>query len=130
VKRPRSYPYDRSSFIARPTLPFYVMPPDGLGGLHPGRGLLDTGSTLCSIPLRTLSALELAPVAVYRVEDADGSLHDVDAYDVHLTVPEHFSAPVRVLATASEEPLIGRDVMDSWRLTLDGPRRQIEVESV
>lgn len=130
MKRSRSYPYDRSRLVARPALTFYVTPPDGAGALLPGRALLDTGSTLCSIPVETLAELGLKPAAVYRVENADGEVHDVGAYDVLLTVPQHFSARLRVLATNADEPLIGRDVMDTWRVTFDGPHRRIEVEPV
>lgn len=130
MKRFQSYPYDRSSFIARPTLAFYITPPDAKGGLRAGRALLDTGATHCFIPREMLSELAVEPVAVYRVENADGAVSAVDAYDVMFSVPQHFSERIRVLATNSEEPLIGRDVMDHWRITFDGPNKQIEVEPV
>ncbi len=125
----RTYPYDRSSFVARPTIGFYVTPRDG-NQLRGGRALLDTGSTMSSLPATVLSELELEAVATVPVEDAAGFVRDVDAYDVFFTVPEHFSAPLRVLSTEADEPLIGRDVMDSWRITFDGPKKRLEVEPV
>ena len=105
------------------------MPPDA-GDCAPGRALLDTGSTRSMIPRRTLRRLGLEPVGIFRVENAQGHVQPVDAYDVVLTVPLHFAAPVRVLSTESEEPLIGRDVMDTLRITFDGPMKQLEVEPV
>jgi predicted aspartyl protease len=105
------------------------MPPDRSDS-HPGYGVLDTGSTLSTIPRRTLRLLRLEPVTVLRVRDAEGRLRPTDAYDVLFTVPQHFSAPLRVLSTNSDEPLIGRDVMDTLRITFDGPRKELEVEPV
>ncbi len=111
-------------------LEYYAERPDQTGGFHGGRALLDTGSTVCSLPARAFSELNLQPATTLRLEHADGSWHDVEAYDVFLTVPEHFSAPLRVTTTNSDEPLIGRDVMDTLRITFDGPRKELEVEPV
>jgi predicted aspartyl protease len=128
--RSRRYPYDRSGITARPTLQFYAALPDGTGQIHAGRALLDTGAALCALPRDALSTLGVERAGILRVEYADGSQHDVDAYDVLLTVPEHFSERIRVAATNSDEPLIGRDVMNNWRITFDGPNKQLEVEPV
>lgn len=129
MSKRRTYPYDRSGFVAQPTIGFYVTLHGGTR-LCSGRALLDTGATISALPARILSELEVQPATVVPVEDALGFVRDVTAYDVHFTVPEHFSAPLRVLSTSSEEPLIGRDVMDHWRIAFDGPQRQIEVEPV
>jgi predicted aspartyl protease len=129
VSERRTYSYDHSGFVAQPTIGFYVTRHGG-SRLCAGRALLDTGATISALPSRVLSELEAQAATVVPVEDALGFVRDVAAYDVHFTVPEHFSAPLRVLSTNSEEPLIGRDVIDSWRITFDGPKREIEVEPV
>lgn len=111
-------------------LEYYAERPDQKGGFHGGRALLDTGSTVCSLPVRAVAELALRAATTLRLEHADGSWHDVEAFDVFLTVPEHFSAPLRVTTTNSDEPLIGRDVMDTLRITFDGPRKELEIEPV
>jgi predicted aspartyl protease len=92
------------------------------------RGLLDTGATHTFVPLDVLEGLELKAIDIGRVEDFSGDLHEVEIYLARLTIPERFSADIRVYATASEA-LVGRDVLDLLRVTFDGPARSIVIES-
>ncbi|HEX3465484.1 MAG TPA: hypothetical protein VHS78_15655 [Candidatus Elarobacter sp.] len=125
----RSYSYHRRQLRSEPTLPFAVFAPDGSRSV-PGRGVLDTGATWSVVPRRLLEELRLQPVRVVPVKDSQGGRRPVEAYDVLFAIPRHFCAPIRVLSTELAEPLIGRDVMDTLRVTFDGPMKMLEVEPV
>lgn len=92
------------------------------------RALLDTGSTHTFAPLDVLEGLELKAVDIGRVEDFSGHIREVEIYLARLTIPERFSADIRVYATASEA-LMSRDILDLLRVTFDGPARSITIES-
>jgi len=88
------------------------------------RALLDTGASHTFIPLDALLAIYSEPVDVGRVEDYEGRVHDVELYPAHVIVPEQYSSDMRVYATTSEA-LIGRDILDLFRVTFDGPAKEI-----
>lgn len=90
--------------------------------------MIDTGATHTFVPLDVLEGLELKAVDIGRVEDFEGDLHDVEIYLAHLTIPGQFSKDLRVYATTSEA-LIGRDIIDRFRVTFDGPGLEVIFES-
>lgn len=92
------------------------------------RGLLDTGATHTFVPLDVLEGLEFKAIDLGRVEGFAGHVREVEIYLARLTIPERFSADIRVYATASEA-LIRRDILDLLSVTFDGPARSITIAS-
>lgn len=84
---------------------------------------LDTASALTSIPRTVLARLMAPHVALGFVTLFDGSERDVDLYEVDIQIGPRLHRPVRVIAIAGDEGILGRDIINQHVFTWDGPGR-------
>ncbi|MGQ0603677.1 MAG: retroviral-like aspartic protease family protein [Anaerolineales bacterium] len=88
---------------------------------------VDTGADISVIPLSVAQALGLE---VAGEVSAMGFNRQVNTYTVYITrliFPSGQRAHVHVLATVSDETVLGRDVLNHFRLLLDGPALTLEI---
>jgi predicted aspartyl protease len=89
--------------------------------------LLDTGAEVSIIPRQTVYELELSPYAEMIIEAFDGRRQRVDLYAVALEVAGTRLFPVRAVAYSTSYALLGRDVLNRFLTTLDGPHLSFEI---
>ncbi len=87
--------------------------------------LIDSGADCCAIPQRLIDNLHLYQVDECKVggyDDEEEDLLTKPIYSVHLTIPPLQSRIIEVISKDSGDyALIGRDIINEWLLTLDGP---------
>lgn len=89
--------------------------------------LLDTGAEVSIIPRQTVYKLELSPYAEMIIEAFDGRRQRVDLYAVALEVAGTRLFPIRAVAYFTSYVLLGRDVLNRFLTTLDGPHLSFEI---
>lgn len=90
---------------------------------------LDTGAFKSVIPKSAVDQLELNPVRELMVEGLNGVVSALTTYLIELTIKD--LSPIVVEALASDgEPrvLLGREVLNKYTITLDGPALKLIVE--
>ena len=89
---------------------------------------LDTGADRTVIPGELLHQIELARSGSTIVVGFAGRDDDAPIYDVRLTVAGFDPVPIEVLARVDEPwVLLGRDVLNHYRIVLDGPNQTLEI---
>ena len=89
---------------------------------------LDTGACRTVLPLSVAESLDLVPLGPVTVTGFGGSAIEVPVYAVLLGIDSLPSHLIEVLAHPDEPwVLIGRDILNNYRLVLDGPARKLEI---
>jgi hypothetical protein len=95
--------------------------------------LIDSGADGSAIPRSLIDSLHLHQVdeilvGAYDDEEKDLVLQPV--YSVHLTIPTLKPTLVEVIPKDSQDyAIIGRDIINQWLLTLDGPKLKAYLKS-
>jgi predicted aspartyl protease len=89
--------------------------------------LLDTGAEISIIPQQIAHELELSPYAEMIIEAFDGRRQRANLYAVTLEVAGTYLSPVRAVAYPSSYAILGRDVLNRFLTTLDGPHLSFEI---
>ena len=90
---------------------------------------IDTAADRTVLPLRIVQALNLPERGVFQFQGFGSEVLNVPYYLVEVSI--HDFPPVQIMAILGErEPyiLLGRDVLNSHRLLLDGPNLAFEIE--
>jgi predicted aspartyl protease len=116
------YPYDRQMNPPAPTVPVKILPPSGVSADPITLNVLaDTGADSTCLPLNIFSALNLLPNGTIRVAGATGpaqcNLYSVDI-EFHNQL---FPSCTIVELPLGFQPLLGRDIMKTFRLEFNGP---------
>lgn len=118
-------PYDTHVDPAAPVLPIAIRPP-GIDRRVALVALVDSGAQRTVVPIEFAESLGLPPVGEVIVRGATGrSTAAVCAAEIEVDGSAHL---VRAVALGSQ-PLVGRDLLNRWLVTLDGPERQLRLET-
>jgi predicted aspartyl protease len=89
---------------------------------------LDTAADLTVVPLAIVKQLGLLPFDSMPVRGFGGSITNVSTFLVRLGVRGKDLVAIEVLGSAQEPHiLLGRDVLNRYRIVLDGPRCILEM---
>jgi predicted aspartyl protease len=90
--------------------------------------LIDTGADCTVLPARLVGELSLVPMGRLLIEGLGGRVSEMPTYAVEVAIRNLRQVIVKVLA-ADGEPvvLLGRDVLNHFRILLDGPGLAVEV---
>ncbi len=91
-------------------------------------GMVDSGATCTVIPLEVIEKLDLPFRGQKTVGDFSGKLHEVDTYSAKITISTLESHLVKVISAKVPAALIGRDMLNHYKVTLDGRQKQVEIE--
>jgi hypothetical protein len=114
-----------------PPAPFVLITlrnPAGGAEIRDLPGQLDTAADRTVVPHAVALALALHVWGRVTVVGFGGPPVETPLYSAELGIHTHAPAPLRVIASPSEAwVLLGRDVLNSHRLLLDGPGLVLEI---
>jgi len=88
---------------------------------------LDTGASITAIPERLISSLELVPVRTVTALDYKGTEQQHQSFFVHLVLNGMRFDWVEVVSARMRNLLVGRDILNRLKVTLDGKNLSFEV---
>jgi len=96
---------------------------------HAERGLakIDSGADISIIPAVWVTKLRLLPAGFSEVASFNGTLTEIPAYYVNISMNGFTFEYVRVLSSNRTNALIGRDILNQLKVTLDGKALKIQV---
>ncbi|MBS7645986.1 MAG: retroviral-like aspartic protease family protein [Candidatus Bathyarchaeia archaeon] len=84
------------------------------------QGKLDTGADMTVIPESVINGAGIIPAGRVRVSSFKGEEAVEYTYFVDLSLPGHEFHMVEVIGARRRDALLGRDILNSVKLTLDG----------
>lgn len=119
-----TFSYDAAYEPPAPVLPFLAGAPDGSGPRVLLRALVDTGADITVVPSWLPRRLDLRAIDAVSVSTPTGAGRvPLVAVSVRVADAER---TIHALALG-EEPLVGRDLLGEWVLTLDGPATRLDL---
>lgn len=120
--------YDSSFNPPAPVIPFGLGLPNEAMPRRNLWGQVDSGADVTLIPASILDEIG-AKLADRRIMlGANGTRQQVNRYYVVIHLPTGITHGVRAIATQNDsEILLGRDVLNQWRIVLDGPGETVEI---
>jgi predicted aspartyl protease len=91
------------------------------------QGKLDSGADISVIPKELADELRLIPAREIQTRGYDGTVRDIQSYFVALEVEGYPIQLVEVVASHRADVLLGRDVLNHFRITLDGKTLAFEM---
>jgi predicted aspartyl protease len=89
---------------------------------------LDYGADRTVLPLEVVERLHLPSSGVAMIAGLGGEVEEARLYDVRLTIAGFSPLAVEVLANPGEPcVLLGRDVLNNYRIIPDGPNQRLEI---
>lgn len=114
-----SIQYDRGEVPPFPYVNLAVSRPVG-NNYESMPGMIDTGASLTIIPKYLIDSLDLQRVKEVLIGAFDGSAHTYAEYRVNIKIGDALYEYVSVIATQRNDVVIGRNVINLWRMRLDG----------
>ncbi len=91
------------------------------------RGKLDSGADISVIPEKVADELRLIPAREVQTHGYDGATRDIQSYFVALEVEGYLIPLLEVVALRRADGLLERDVLNHFRITLDGKMLTFEM---
>jgi hypothetical protein len=125
-----TFNYDTSYEPAMPVATVTLLHPDKSNLQTECTALIDSGADGTMMPLALLDQFNAPLIGDGHMRGIFGIGELVDIYLVRLQIGSHFTGGVRVVATSNElEPIIGRDVINHFVVTLNGLANTVEIIS-
>ena len=88
---------------------------------------LDTGALMTIVPLPLIQRLGVVPVNHLLAKGFGSAPARLDVYQIRLTIPGVGGFDIDVIGHAAEPyVLVGRDILNLFRITYDGPNQVTE----
>jgi predicted aspartyl protease len=122
------YAYNRQVSPAAPFVHLIVRTPNGNPSGVEVPALIDTGADFSVIPGRLVDDLGLVPLDWAQAIGFGGQLLTLPTFLVELRIRQLNPFTIKVLASPDESyALLGRDVLNRFRISLDGPNLALEL---
>jgi predicted aspartyl protease len=89
--------------------------------------LLDSGADITVLPQTIVSQLQLRQVDLLQVYDFDGIPLERPAYSALVKIETSQPQIIRVISGKWDYGLVGRDMLNQWKVVLDGPKGSFEI---
>jgi predicted aspartyl protease len=121
--------YDQSFDPPAPVASILVYHPEKPDIEWPLKARLDTGADVSLLPESVVHAFSLPIVSRVLTEAYDGAQSVLNAYEAALTVEGTDIGRVVMVALAQEDSaLLGRDILNRFVITLDGPALAFNIQ--
>ena len=121
------FPYDPRFTPPAPVIELVVSAPGARGKSVKVRGLIDSGADLTVLPQNIIEEVRLQYVDEVPVGGFDGTYNVRPGYAARDDFEGGWSMIVRVVCVPSDIALIGRDIINRWRLLLNGRTQSFEI---
>jgi len=123
------YSYNQQLTPPAPFVHVTIRPPERGIAVSDLPALLDTAADITVIPAQVAEELQLIPLDEVPIGGFDGRVSWVSTFLVQLALRQCTPKVIRVVASRDEPyVLLGRDVLNDYRATLDGPLLRLEIE--
>jgi hypothetical protein len=124
------FPYDSSFHPPAQVIPFGLGLPDETAPRRMLSGLIDSGADVTLSPAFILREIGAKLIDRRVMLGANGTRQRVNRYQIVIYMPTGVTYGIRAIATRDpNEIILGRDVLNQWRITLDGPGEIVEIEA-
>lgn len=124
------FDYDSAYSPSAPVIPIGIANPEGDRPALHVQALIDSGSDGTLIPLTLLQRIAVNNGEQVSFRGVTGGRTIADVFRVVIHMPSGISYGIRAIATrGSDEVILGRYVLNQWRITLDGPGEIVEIEA-
>ena len=89
--------------------------------------LLDTGCDISIIPLDSANELGLEVKGTGALEGVTGDVADLPIFEVYLSVGRSTRERLEVMGWHEDFVLLGRDFLNNYHITLDGPNLTLTI---
>ena len=125
--------YNDSDFSPpAPTIDVFITTPDPelLGEFAPIKkmALLDTGADMTAIPRSLVNELELKKIDEINVTDYQGNFLRTPIFVIRVVVNDLLDLNVRTITSDLDFVHIGRDIINQWKLHLNGFNKELKIE--
>jgi len=77
------------------------------------------------IPMKQALKLQLDPTEKIYLADYDMRFRIHQGFFVHITIGDQVFSGIEVVASKSNAALLGLDILNQLKVTLDGPKKQL-----
>ena len=119
--------YDTSVQPPAPFADILILHPSDRKQTRRIRGKLDSGADISVIPEQVADGLQLIPAREIQTRGYDGVVRDIQSYFVALEVEGYPIQLIEVVTSRRADALLGRDVLNRFKITLDGKALTFEM---
>jgi hypothetical protein len=121
------FPYSPARTPPIPAVVLDLATPDGSRAVPDVSAHLDTAADRTVVPLALVHQLGLQPDRQLTAQGFGGAAYTLGVYRVRLAIAGLASVLVEALGHGNEPfVLVGRDVLNYWKVTFDGPNQVVE----
>lgn len=123
------YPYSNAHRPPAPVLEATIAHPGISDASTILNAKIDTGADITTIPKTVFLQPQIPPCREVLAVGYNGEETRQRTYLVHLSIAGNIYAYHEVMATTGRQALIGRDILNQWVVTLDGPNERIDIKT-
>jgi len=121
------FPYETAELPPAPYIDLQVSAPHRSETRRSMRAKLDSGASLTVIPQSLVREWNLATHEGARVRAYDGTPRTRPIYHVDLRIGARWFLNIRVIASKRRNILLGRNVLNQFSITHDGPHQTVRI---
>lgn len=122
--------YSNSYNPSAPVIQVTLQHPDGFPTIGPVSAFVDSGADATIVPHHYIDQLGTKSDDEGYVKSAWGARKRITFHMIDILIGDTLIFSIDVLADAEvQEVILGRDVLNQFRVTLDGPGEVVEIES-
>jgi predicted aspartyl protease len=122
------YRYNREVQPPAPLIYVVVHHPVGQPNTERLPALLDSGAGITAVPAAVADRLGLVKFSDVVLAGHAGPTVLAGSYVVNLTLHDFDMAAVEVVLTNESYVILGRDILNQFHITLDGPNLRLEIQ--
>ena len=90
--------------------------------------LVDSAADMTFIPESDIKSLGNLVSGIIKIRDANGNIKTMRTYFINLKIAEYNLPGLEVIAIPFTNALLGRDILNRFKIVLDGPNQKWSIE--